>query len=62
VKSGNIKSEIPFPKSITRTKRAGGVAQTVEHLPNKCKAMDSNPNTEKMKNNHHNKKQTTKPY
>jgi hypothetical protein len=25
--------------------RAGGAAQTVEHLPNKCKALSSNPST-----------------
>jgi hypothetical protein len=30
---------------ITRAKMAGGVAQAVEHLLNKCKALSSNPHT-----------------
>jgi hypothetical protein len=30
-------------------KRAGGMAQAVEHLPSKCKTLNSNPGTtEKM--------------
>jgi hypothetical protein len=27
-------------------KRAGGVAQVVDHLPSKCEALSSNPSTE----------------
>jgi hypothetical protein len=27
--------------------RAGGVTQAVEHLPNKCEALSSNPSTTK---------------
>jgi hypothetical protein len=34
---------------ITRAKRDGGVAQVVEHLPSKHKAMNSNLNTSKEK-------------
>jgi hypothetical protein len=30
---------------ITRAKRAGGMAEAVENLPRKCKAMNSNSNT-----------------
>jgi hypothetical protein len=35
---------------ITRVKRAGGVAQAIEYLPNKHKALSSNPGTTKMIN------------
>jgi hypothetical protein len=41
-----IKERKPFFKSLTSIKnvvRAGGVAQVVEHLPGKCKALSSNP-------------------
>jgi hypothetical protein len=34
---------------ITRAKRAGDVAQVVEHLPNKCKASSSNANNKDKK-------------
>jgi hypothetical protein len=34
-----------------QSKRAGGVAQVVEHLPSKCKALSSNPKTKKSKRN-----------
>jgi hypothetical protein len=34
---------------ITNTKRAGGVAQVVEHLPSKFEALSSNPNYRKKK-------------
>jgi hypothetical protein len=30
---------------INKAKRAGGVAQVVEHLPHNCEALNSNPNT-----------------
>jgi hypothetical protein len=33
----------------THTKRAGGSAQVVKHLPNMCKALSSNPSTEERK-------------
>jgi hypothetical protein len=33
---------------ITRAKRAGGLAQEVECLPSKCKALISNPSTAKI--------------
>jgi hypothetical protein len=36
-------------KKITKAKRAGGVAQAVEHLPSKCKVWSSNPGTIKKK-------------
>jgi hypothetical protein len=39
----------PFPKKITKAKRAGGVAQVVECLPSKFKALSSKPSTEKKK-------------
>jgi hypothetical protein len=35
-------SQDPISK-ITRTKWTGGVAQTVEHLPRKCKALIQTP-------------------
>jgi hypothetical protein len=28
-----------------QSKKAGGMAQAVKHLPNKCKALSSNPST-----------------
>jgi hypothetical protein len=34
---------------ITRAKRAGGMAQAVEHLPSKCDTLSSNPRTTKKK-------------
>jgi hypothetical protein len=34
---------------ISNAKRAGGMAQEVEHLPSKCKALSSNPSTAKNK-------------
>jgi hypothetical protein len=42
------KKRDPISK-ITRAKRAGGVAQVVEPLPSKCKALSSNPKTKKKK-------------
>jgi hypothetical protein len=52
---GNINSRIAVHSSlgikgdpiskITNAKRAGGVAQRVEHLPSKHKALSSTPNT-----------------
>jgi hypothetical protein len=42
------KKQDPISK-ITRAKRAGGVVQAVEYLPNKHKALTSNPNTVKKK-------------
>jgi hypothetical protein len=36
-------------KQKNRAKRAGGLAQTVEHLPHKHKTLSSNPNTVKKK-------------
>jgi hypothetical protein len=38
----------PYLK-ITKAKSAGGVAQVVDLPPSKCKAMSSNPSTEKKK-------------
>jgi hypothetical protein len=32
---------------ITKAKRAGGMAQVVEHLHSKCKALSSNPSITK---------------
>jgi muramidase (phage lysozyme) len=32
---------------ITRVKKAEGMVQAEEHLPSKCKALSSNPNTTK---------------
>jgi hypothetical protein len=34
---------------LTKVKRVGGVAQVVEHLPSKCAAQSSNPNTARGK-------------
>jgi hypothetical protein len=34
---------------ITKAKRAGGMAQTIDHQPSKCKALSSNPSTAKNK-------------
>jgi hypothetical protein len=42
-------TEDPMPK-IPKAKRTGDVAQVVEHLPSKCKALSSNPNTAKKQN------------
>jgi hypothetical protein len=44
------KTQDPIQK-ITKTKRAWGVAQVVEHLPSKCKALcsSSNPSTNNKK-------------
>jgi hypothetical protein len=42
IQAGLAKSESLCPK-IIRTKRADGVAQTVEHLPHKHEALSSNP-------------------
>jgi hypothetical protein len=33
----------------TKRKRVGGMDQVEEHLPNKCKALNSNPRTTKKK-------------
>jgi hypothetical protein len=35
---------------IPNIKKAGGVAQVVEHLSSKCEALSSNSNTEEKKN------------
>jgi hypothetical protein len=34
---------------ITKARRAGGVAQAVEHLPNKHKALSANPSINKKR-------------
>jgi hypothetical protein len=34
---------------MTKAKRAGGMAQVIEHLPSKLKALSSNPNTPNKK-------------
>jgi hypothetical protein len=36
---------------ISRAKRAGGLGQVVEHLPDKHEALNSNPSTAKRKEN-----------
>jgi hypothetical protein len=41
---GSKKKHEPYSK-ITKTKRAGGLVYVVDHLPNKYKALSSNPNT-----------------
>jgi hypothetical protein len=33
---------------ITRTKRIGGMARVIEHLPSKCEALSSNPSMAKI--------------
>jgi hypothetical protein len=38
-----------FISKIIRAKWAGGMSQVVEHLPTKCEALSSNPNTTKKK-------------
>jgi hypothetical protein len=43
-RSALAKSETLSQKYPTQ-KRAGGVAQVVEHLPSKCEALSSNPST-----------------
>jgi hypothetical protein len=50
----NAKEEILFEgkekkKKLSTHKCAGGVTQEVEHLPNKNKALSSNPRTAKKK-------------
>jgi hypothetical protein len=54
-KIGGLQCRLAWTKSktskITRTKRTGGVAQVLEHLPKKCEALSSNPNT--TKKTHH---------
>jgi hypothetical protein len=40
------KKQDPISK-ITRAKKAGGVAQAVEHLPSKCKTLSSKPSIAK---------------
>jgi hypothetical protein len=42
-------SQDPILKKYSTQKWAGGVVQIVEHLPNKCEALSSNPSTEKKK-------------
>jgi hypothetical protein len=42
------KNQDPVSK-IIRSKKAGGLAQVVEHLPSKCAALISNPSTAKQK-------------
>jgi hypothetical protein len=37
----------PYLKNTQHKKRAGGVAQMVQHLPSKHKALSSNPSTKK---------------
>jgi hypothetical protein len=49
-KTGGSQSRPAWAKSetiskITRTRRAGGLVQAIEHLPSKCEALSSNPNT-----------------
>jgi hypothetical protein len=41
------KKRDPISK-ITTADRAGGMAQVVEHLPSKCNALNSTPNTTKI--------------
>jgi hypothetical protein len=42
VQPGLVKKQDPVSK-MTRTKRAGDMAQVAEHLPGKCEAVSSNP-------------------
>jgi hypothetical protein len=35
---------------VTKSKKAGGIAQVVEYLPSKCKALNSKPSIDKNKN------------
>jgi hypothetical protein len=46
--AGLDKKQDPSSK-ITRTKKAGGIAEAVESLPNKCKALSSKPSTVRKK-------------
>jgi hypothetical protein len=39
----------PLPEKQTKAKRAKGVAQVLEHLPSKLKALSSNPSATKKK-------------
>jgi hypothetical protein len=41
---------------MTRAKRAGGVAQAVEHLPSKCKAKDKTSTKKRKKKQNKNPK------
>jgi hypothetical protein len=38
----------PYLKKITKTKRPGGMAQVVEHLPVKCKTLSLNNKKEEL--------------
>jgi hypothetical protein len=38
-----------YLKNKSKAKRIGAVDQVIEHLPSKCKALSSNPSTEKKK-------------
>jgi hypothetical protein len=44
VQAGLGERQDPMSK-ITRAKRVGGMAQSVQHLPSKCKALNSNSST-----------------
>jgi hypothetical protein len=48
-------------EKIIKKKRAGGMAKAVEHLPNKRKALSSNPSTAKEKKRKGKKKKKAKP-
>jgi hypothetical protein len=54
-KIGELRSRPAWAKSKTlfskrtRVKRAGGMAQGIEHLPSEYKALSSNPKTKKEK-------------
>jgi hypothetical protein len=47
-------------ENIPTEKRAGGVVQVVEHLPNKHKALSSNPTTKKITKQKQHKKPNLK--
>jgi hypothetical protein len=53
LKSAWTKVERLYLKKTKQNKTitAGGMAQTVEHLPSKCEARSSNPATKKKKKN-----------
>jgi hypothetical protein len=53
VQAGLGKKQHPISKT-TRAKRGGGVAQVIECLPTKCKALSSNPRTAKTNYSGHN--------
>jgi hypothetical protein len=42
------KNTSSYLKKKPKSKRTGGVAQVVEHLPSKCKSLSSNPTTAKI--------------